>query len=96
MDFIVGFPAVTLYTGEEKNTVLVIVDRYTKMNRFFAVNSDITSHGLAELVYEEIDLYYGTPDGCVSDRGSIFTSQFWSDLCYLNRIHQRLSTVFHP
>jgi transposase InsO family protein len=32
----------------------------------------------------------------VSDRDSVFTSQFWSDLCYLNRVHRKLSTAFHP
>ena len=96
MDFIVGFPTVTTRNGDEKDAILVVVDRYTKMNRFFAVSSEINSQELAELIHQEIELKYGVPDGCVSDRGSVFTSQFWSDICYLNRVHRKLSTAFHP
>lgn len=96
MDFIVGLPALILANGEEKNAILVVVDRYTKMNRFFAVNSEIKSQEMAELIHREIELKYGVPDGCISDRGSVFTAQFWADLCYLNRVHRKLSTAFHP
>lgn len=96
MDFIVGLPTVTMRGGEEQNAILVVVDRFTKMNRFFAVSSEIKSQEMAELLHKEIELKYGIPNGCVSDRGSVFTSQFWSDLCYLNRVHRKLSTAFHP
>ena len=32
----------------------------------------------------------------VSDRGSVFTSKFWSSLCYFLSIKRRLSTTFQP
>ena len=96
MDFIVGLPSVVQEDGDEKDAILVVVDRYTKMNRFFVVSLEIKSQELAELLHREIELKYGVPDGCISDRGSVFTSQFWSDLCYLNRVHRKLSTAFHP
>lgn len=38
----------------------------------------------------------GLPDSIVSDRGSLFTSKFWSALCFHLKIKQRLSTAFHP
>ncbi|KAL2114800.1 hypothetical protein VTJ04DRAFT_2114 [Mycothermus thermophilus] len=96
MDFIVGLPAVEGRDGVERDAILVIVDRFTKKCRFFAVSSTMKSQELAELFHQEIELEYGTPDGIVSDRGSVFTSQFWDDLCYLQRVHRRLSTAFHP
>jgi len=96
MDFIVGFPTVIGPDGLERDAILVVVDRYTKMCRFFAMNTTMKSQELAELLHREIELKYGIPDGCVSDRGSVFTSQFWSDLCYLNKVHRKLSTAFHP
>jgi hypothetical protein len=96
MDFIVGLPPMTTRDGTEKDAILVIVDRYTKMNKFFAVSTDIKSQELAELIHQEIELKFGVPDGSVSDRGSVFTSEFWSDLCHLNHIHRKLSTAFHP
>ena len=40
--------------------------------------------------------HHGLPDSIVSDRGSVFTSKFWSSLCYFLGIKRRLSTAFHP
>ena len=95
MDFITGLPEAQLQ-GELVDAILVVVDRYTKMSRFFAVKTTITSPQLAELLHREIELRYGAPRGIVSDRGSLFTSEFWSNLCFYSRIKQRLSTAFHP
>ena len=36
------------------------------------------------------------PDFIISDRGLVFTSKFWSSLCYFLSIKRRLSTAFHP
>ena len=40
--------------------------------------------------------HYGLPNSIVTDRGSLFTSKFWSLLCYFFGIKRRLSTTFHP
>jgi len=97
MDFITGLPPTCLRNGEEVDAILMIVDRFTKMMHCFAVAKTITSQELAELFHTEIECRRGgPPDGIVSDRGSIFTSQFWSDLCYISQTKRRLSTAFHP
>jgi transposase InsO family protein len=95
MDFITGLPQ-TYFKGSIVDSILVIVDRYTKMALFFAVSITITSDQLAELFHNEVELKYGAPDGIVSDRGTVFTSKFWSNLCYLSHVKSRLSTAFHP
>ena len=79
MDFITGLPQ-TYFKGSIVDSILVIVDRYTKMALFFAVSITITSDQLAELFHNEVELKYGAPDGIVSDRGTVFTSKFWSNL----------------
>ena len=38
----------------------------------------------------------GTPMGIISDRGPVFISDYWSELCYHMKIKQQLSTAFHP
>jgi hypothetical protein len=38
----------------------------------------------------------GPLDTLVSDRGLVFTSLFWSDICYHLKIDYRLSTAFYP
>jgi transposase InsO family protein len=95
MDFITGLPPVWV-EGKLVDAILVIVDRLTKYSRFLAVSTTITAGELAELFYSEIELEYGNPEGIVSDRGSVFTSEFWSKLCYHSRIKLRFSTAFHP
>lgn len=95
MDFITGLPLVR-HKEEEVDAILVIVDRYTKYSLVFPVSSTINSAQLAHLFHNEVELKFGAPSGIVSDRGPVFTSQFWADLCYLSRIKRRLSTAFHP
>jgi transposase InsO family protein len=95
MDFVTGLPPV-LHGGREVDAILVIVDRLTKYVLFFPVSSTVTAPELVELFHNEVELKYGAPAGIVSDRGSVFTSQFWTDLCYISRVKLRLSTAFHP
>ena len=52
--------------------------------------------GLAEVIIDVVVRHHGLPDSIVTDRGSLFTSKFWSSLCYFLDIKRRLSTAFHP
>ena len=36
------------------------------------------------------------PRGIVTDRSSVFTSEYWSDFAFEARVKLRLSTAFHP
>src|SRR5690606_19278559 len=95
MDFITGLPLVDTKKGLEVNTILVVVDRYTKYLMFFPVLSTINALKVVELFHYKVELRFGAPKGIVSDRGSIFTSNFWSSLCFHSKIKQRLSTAFY-
>ena len=78
------------------DAILVIVDRYSKMVIFVPTTKKITSSDLVDVLVDEVVRHYGMPAGIVSDRGSVFTSQFWSDFCYESHVKRRLSTAFHP
>ncbi len=75
MDFIIGLPEVW-YQDRFVDAILVIVDRFTKYSLFFPVSTITTSVELVELFYREVELRFGALEGIVSDRGSVFTSQF--------------------
>ncbi len=60
------------------------------------VKVTIDAPGLAEVIIEVVVRYYGLPDSIVSDQGSVFTSKFWSSLCYFLGIKRWLSTTFYP
>ena len=83
-------------TGEEFNSILVIVDRYTKMTRFLPTRSDTIAPEFAELFHREIELKYSAPTGIVSDKDSKITSKFWAKVCYHALVKRRLSIAFHP
>ncbi len=60
------------------------------------VKVTIDALGLAEVIIEAVMLHHGLPDSIVSDWGSVFTSKFWSSLCYFLGIKRKLSTAFYP
>jgi hypothetical protein len=75
MDFIVDLPLST-FEGKVYDSILVFVDRYTKVARYIPYNKTCTSAQLADIFVKEIVCKYGMPKGIVSDRGSVFTSAY--------------------
>ena len=95
MDFVTGLPP-SKRGGVVYDSIFVVVDRCTKMARYIPTTVKLGAAELAEVFFTEIVLKFGMPAGIVSDRGSVFTSAFWSALCYHCKIKRRLSTAFHP
>jgi len=56
------------------DTILVIVDRYTKIVTFVLTTKKCTSVDLVDILVNEIVRRFGIPAGIISDRGSVFTS----------------------
>ena len=61
-----------------------------------SVKVTINALGLAEIIIKTVARHYDLPDSIVSNCGSVFTSKFWSLLCYFLRIKQKLSRAFYP
>ena len=78
MDFIVEFPK-----SKSMTTIMVVVDRLTKMAHFVPLRCLPTVAIAADSFITNIFKYHGFPDSIVSDRGSQFTSEFWNRLCNL-------------
>ncbi len=71
MDFITDLPFV-----RAKNSILVVVDRLTKMAHFTPCSKSITVEETTQLILDEIVQLHGLPKGIVSNRGPQFTSKF--------------------
>ncbi|GAB7357799.1 hypothetical protein MBLNU459_g0615t2 [Dothideomycetes sp. NU459] len=95
MDFVTGLPP-SKARGSVHDAILVIVDRYTKVALYIACSKTITATQLADIFVERVISRYGTPKGIVSDRGTVFTSAFWQEICVALKVRRRLSTAFHP
>ena len=95
MDFVTRLPISTDWKGDSYDSILVIVYQLTKMVHYELVKVTIDALGLVEVILDMVVQHHGLPDSIVSDKGSLFTSKFWSSLCYYFDIKWRLSTAFH-
>jgi hypothetical protein len=92
IDFITRLPL----TPKKKDMIWVIVDRLTKSAHFLAVNQKDSGGKLINLYVQEIVSKHGVPKTIVSDRGSIFTSAFWTQLHEALGSKLDFSTAYHP
>ncbi|MBW0557748.1 hypothetical protein O181_097463 [Austropuccinia psidii MF-1] len=90
MDFITQ-----LLLSNSFDSILVIVDRFSKMAVFIPTMSSITSLDLAHLFIKNIFSKHGLPSSIISDRGPLFVSSFWTNLCQQLKISRDLSTAYH-
>lgn len=95
MDFIVGLPP-SRRGNEVYDSILVVVDRMTKMVKYVPTTETLRAEGMSEILFDRVFSTFGVPESVVSDRGSLFTSEFWSTLCYHLQAKRRLSTAYHP
>ncbi|KAL4346328.1 hypothetical protein GQ457_17G011190 [Hibiscus cannabinus] len=92
MDFVMRLPM----TPTKKDSVWVIVDRFTKCAHFLPVHTTYTYDKLAELYIREIVRLHGGPKSIVSDRDPKFTSRFWESLHTALGSQLNFSTSYHP
>lgn len=93
MDFIVKLPR----SEEGNDSIFVIVDRFTKFAHFIPCQElGRTAPKMAKLYYKHLFANHGLPDDIVSDRGTVFTSDYWRSLQELTRTKLNMSTAFHP
>ena len=96
MDFVTGLPISTNWKGDSYDSILVIVDRLTKMVHYELLKITIDASSLAKVIIDVVVRHHGLSDSIVTDKGSLFTSKFWSSLCYFFGIKRQLFTAFHP
>jgi hypothetical protein len=58
------------------DSILMIVDRYIKMNIYISINKTYNSVELTSLLMDVVVYRYRVLKGIISDRGSVFTSQY--------------------
>jgi transposase InsO family protein/murein DD-endopeptidase MepM/ murein hydrolase activator NlpD len=97
LDFIVKLPpSKEPLTGVRYDSILVIVDRFTKYAYFLPYKEASNADDLAYTFLRTIISNHGAPQEIISDRGTVFTSNFWQSLMKQLGTKSKLSTAFHP
>ena len=91
MDFITKLPVVV-----DKNAILVVYDRLSKMAHFVATMEGTLAEELARLFWDNVWKLHGLPESVVSDRGPQFAAELTKELNRMLGIKTKLSTAFHP
>jgi transposase InsO family protein len=91
MDFIEGLPKSKTF-----DTILVVIDKFTKYAHFIPMAHPFTAQTLAQAFFHNIYKLHGLPQVIISDRDKIFTSSFWQELFRLADTTLNMSSSYHP
>ena len=77
------------------NAILIVVDYFIKIAKYFLVKTTITAVDLVKLFYQYIICSFETLLFIIIDYTSFFTSQYQLSLYFYIKARQKLSTVFY-
>ena len=67
--------------SQGRTQILVVVDRFTKMAQFVAVEQNATAKDVADVFLREVWKLHGLPTEIISDMDAKFSGEFWESLC---------------
>jgi len=65
--------------SEGYHTILVVIDRLTKMSHFIRCSKDLDALQFAMLIMKEVIRLHGVPHYIITDRGTLCTSDPWEE-----------------
>ncbi len=94
MNFITNF-SFNKRSNNVYDSVLVIINRYIKMTLYIFVTKKIIAIELTNIIFDQMMLKYDASKDVVSNREFVFTSAYWTNICYHMKMKRRLNIVFH-
>ncbi|KAF8703074.1 hypothetical protein RHS03_06294, partial [Rhizoctonia solani] len=90
-NFIMGFPK-----SSRHNTILVVIDSFSKFGHFIPTTKKVTAKGLADLFTTHVWKLHGLPVKTILDQGTTFTGKFLRALYQQLGIKPSFSLAYHP
>ena len=95
IDFITNLPP-SRNNKAVYNTILIIVDHFSKMSLYIPAEKSWRAEDLADNFVKRVISRFGVSKGVVSDRGLVFISRMWAEICIVIKQQRHLSTIFYP
>lgn len=92
MDMVTDLPL----TPDGYDSIIVFVDRLSKMVRLAPCLKSTTAEQFAELFYSNVFRSHGLPEELVHDRAPIWTSKFWQAFEKLLHISSAMTSGYRP
>ena len=92
IDFVTDLPP----SATGRDSILVTVDKATRMVHLAPCRKNITATGTAQLLWNTVIRYHGLPRVIFSDRGPQFTARAWQELWKLTGTKLGYSSAYHP
>lgn len=95
MDIVSGFPETTTPFGETVNSVLLLVDHMSSRTHLYPIHSTASSETIVNILKFFFFPQHGFPTTFCTDRGSVFSSQFFQSFLKAFTIQQFISVTGH-
>ena len=92
LDFVVGLPC----TQRQKDSIMVVIDRFSKMAHFVPCANTYDASQIMHLYFAEIVKLHGVPKSLTSDRDVKFVGHFWRILWKQLGSRLHFSSAHHP
>ena len=95
MNFVTEFSTNRDWNEAVYDSILVVVDRFTKIIHYVSITKTISAENLTEIFMKKVIKLHNISASVITDRNTIFTLKFYSTLAYCLKIKHKLSTTFH-
>ncbi len=96
IDFIVKLPkSRDPVSNINYNNIFIIMERFTKYNKFIPVNESYLTKDLVDIIIQKIINNYRLPNEFITDKDTTFASRFFIIFIVKLKVNNKLSITFY-